>query len=87
METTPKEILIINEAKKLGFTSCAIVKIDEIDTKNFSIFSEWLNKGYAADMNYMYNNKEKRCNPKLLVESSKSMIIVSINYFPEKKLD
>ena len=38
-------------------------------------------------MNYMYNNKEKRCNPKLLVEGARSMIIVAINYFPDKKRD
>ena len=38
-------------------------------------------------MKYMYNKQEQRCNPKLLVEGAKSMIIVAINYFPDKKRD
>ena len=82
-----KEELIINEAKRLGFSACGIVEANRVDSLNSDIFNKWLESGYASEMNYMHNNKEKRLNPTLLVENAKSIIIVAINYYPVIKRD
>ena len=41
---------------------------------------------FHAEMKYMENHFEKRLDPRLLVENSKSVITVLLNYFPEKEI-
>jgi Uncharacterized Fe-S protein len=37
-------------------------------------------------MSYMGNHLDKRCDPRLLVEGTKSVISVALNYYPSRKL-
>lgn len=80
------EFSIIRDiANELGFQDCGASKAEEVD---ISFFEKWLNKGYDADMHYMRNYLDKRNNPSLLLEDSKSIIsfIVSYNsYNPDNK--
>lgn len=77
-------IRIKEEAIKLGFAECGIAQADflEADAQNLQA---WLNKGYHAGLDYMANHFEKRTDPRLLVENCKSVIVVLLNYLPEKK--
>lgn len=77
--------LIKTKAKKFGFQSCGISRADflEEDAKHFE---SWLNKNYNGEMSYMENYFDKRLDPRLLVEGSKSVISLSYNYFPEENL-
>lgn len=43
---------------------------------------QWLEKGYAAGMQYMHNHLEKRLDPTLLVPGAKTVITLLYNYFP-----
>ncbi len=79
------EQIIIDKALELGFSACAIVPVGDVELYAEQNLREWLDKGYAANMNYMHNNLEKRLNPQMLVEQARSMIIVAINYYPEIK--
>ncbi len=74
--------LIKAEAKRLGFLNCGISSVNKLDSEALFL-SNWLKKGYQAEMNYMENHFEKRLNPKLLVPNAKSIISLSVNYFPE----
>lgn len=78
--------LIKLKAKKFGFQSCGISKAEflEDDAKNLE---NWLKNNYHGEMSYMENYFDKRLNPTLLVEGSKSVISMSYNYFPEVKID
>jgi epoxyqueuosine reductase len=75
--------LIKAEAKRLGFFSCGISKVENLKSEE-TFLSQWLEKGYQANMVYMQENFDKRLNPELLVPKAKSVISVSLNYFPGK---
>lgn len=72
------------EAARLGFSACGITSANL--SANREHLSRWLDKGYQADMAYLENNFDKRCNPQLLVEDARSVICVALNYYPQKKL-
>ncbi len=75
--------LIKQKANFFGFQSCGISKAEflEEDAKPLENF---LNKNYHGEMQYMENYFDKRLDPTLLVEGSKSVISLSYNYFPKK---
>ena len=78
-------LLIKAKAKKFGFQSCGISKAAFLEEDAFSL-ENWLKNNYHGKMSYMENHFDKRLNPTLLVEGSKSIISLSYNYFPEEKL-
>lgn len=47
----------------------------------------WLTRNLNGEMRYMENYFDKRLDPRLLVEGSKSVISFSYNYFPRKVLN
>jgi epoxyqueuosine reductase len=71
-------------AAKLGFQFCGISKAGflENDAKNLE---SWLKNGFHGEMKYMENHFDKRLDPTLLVEGSKSVISLLLNYFPAQK--
>ncbi len=78
--------LIKSEAFRLGFDAYGIAKADFVE-EHAVFLKNWLEKDYQAGMSYMNNHFEKRCDPTLLVENAKSVIVVALNYYPEKKQD
>ncbi len=74
--------LIKAEALRLGFTSIGISKADFLE-EEAPKFEKWLKEGYQGDMYYLENNFDKRLDPRLLVEGSKSVISLSYNYYPK----
>lgn len=76
--------MIKNEAKRLGFIKCGISKADFLVDDNV-YFSKWINNSFNGDMSYMERNKDKRLNPRLLVEDAKSIISVLLSYYSEEK--
>ena len=80
MSVTDKKEKIREFAYSLGFDACGFASAGKVDCEN--ALSEWLSNGYAASMNYMHNHFEKRCDPRLLVEGAKSVIVVALNYYP-----
>jgi epoxyqueuosine reductase len=71
------------KAKELGFLECAILPVSELSEEK-EYFQSWLQAEMHGEMEYMARNVEKRLNPQLLVDNAKSIIIVLLNYFPEK---
>ncbi|MDD4108932.1 MAG: tRNA epoxyqueuosine(34) reductase QueG [Prolixibacteraceae bacterium] len=75
---------IKNQAKILGFTECAIIAADSLKEEQ-ERFRYWIESGMHGEMNYMSRNMEKRLDPGLLLENAKSIIIVLLNYFTNRK--
>ncbi|MEP3373160.1 MAG: tRNA epoxyqueuosine(34) reductase QueG [Maribacter dokdonensis] len=75
--------LIKTEAKRLGFLSCGISKADFLEEEAPRL-EKWLNNNMHGEMSYMANHFDKRLDPRILVEGSKSVISLLLNYFPEK---
>ncbi len=76
--------LIKNEAKRLGFLSCGISKAGFLEEEAPRL-ENWLNKNMHGEMRYMENHFDKRLDPTKLVEGSKSVISLLLNYYPEQK--
>lgn len=76
-------LLIKEQAFALGFSSVGFAKAEPVDEETQCRFNAWLDEQYNGDMIYMANNKEKRFDPTLLVEGSKSIIVVALNYYPQ----
>ena len=77
--------MIKTEANRLGFLSCGISKAGFLEEEAPRL-EKWLNEGMHGSMSYMENHFDKRLDPTKLVEDSKSVISVLLNYFPEKDL-
>ena len=73
--------LIKTEAKRLGFLSCGISKAEFLETEAPPL-EHWLNNNRHGSMQYMENHFDKRLDPTKLVEDSKSVISLLLNYFP-----
>ncbi len=75
--------LIKEEALRLGFSSIGIAKAGFLE-KEAPKLEAWLKAGFQGEMHYLENNFDKRLDPRLLVEGTKSIISLSYNYYPEK---
>ena len=75
--------LIKTEAKRLGFLSCGISKAQFLEAEAPRL-ENYLNKNMHGQMQYMENHFDKRLDPTKLVEGSKSVISLLLNYFPEE---
>jgi len=75
---------IKKEAKRLGFMSCGISKAEFLEEEAPRL-EKWLNTNKHGKMSYMENYFDKRLDPTLLVEDSKSVISLLFNYYPKEK--
>ena len=73
------------KAKKFGFQGCGISKATFLE-EDAKPLEDFLKNGFHGEMRYMENYFDKRLNPTLLVEGSKSVISLSYNYFPKEKI-
>ena len=87
MSTLPQKYsaLIKAKAKKFGFQNCGISKAGFLE-EDARPLENWLQNHYHGQMQYMENYFDKRLDPTLLVEGSKSVISLSYNYFPEENI-
>ncbi|NJB70955.1 epoxyqueuosine reductase [Saonia flava] len=76
--------LIKEEAKRLGFLSCGISKAEFLEEEAPRL-EKWLSKNMQGEMSYMENHFDKRLDPTKLVEGSKSVISLLLNYYPEEE--
>lgn len=75
---------IKNKAYDLGFMYCGISKAGFLEEEAPRL-EKWLHEQRNGKMDYMANHFDKRLNPTLLVEDSKSVISLLLNYYPEEK--
>ncbi len=75
--------LIRQKAIDLGFADCGFSKAEFLPTEAEQL-KKWLSKGMHGEMHYMENHFEKRTDPTKLVEGTKSIISVLLNYFPKE---
>ena len=73
--------LIKEESYRLGFAHCGISKARFLGEEAPHL-EKWLSQGMHGEMHYMENYFDKRLDPTKLVEGSKSVISLLLNYFP-----
>ncbi len=72
------------EAQRLGFLSCGISKAEFLEVEAPRL-EKWLSSGMNGTMHYMENHFDKRLDPTKLVEGSKSVVSLLLNYYPKNK--
>jgi epoxyqueuosine reductase len=72
-------------AHSLGFDFCGISTAAFLEEEAPKL-ERWLNEGRHGTMQWMENYFEKRLDPRLLHEGTKSIISVRLNYFPEEEI-
>lgn len=75
---------IKEQAKYLGFDYCGISKAEFLE-EEAPRFEKWLREGKHGKMAYMENHFDKRLDPRLLVDDSKSVISLLYNYYPKEQ--
>lgn len=75
--------LIKAEAKRLGFMSCGISKAGFLEEEAPRL-EKWLDQNMHGEMRYMENHFDKRLDPTKLVEGSKSVVSLLLNYYPSE---
>ena len=68
-------------SSELGFSSMGITDIDLSQDQRY--LAKWLEKGYHGEMKYMERHGKKRSRPAELVQGTKRIISLSMNYLPE----
>ena len=76
---------IIAEAEQMGFDACGIAQATALEEESMHV-EQWLESDCEGEMGYLTRNKEKRYDPRLLVEGTKSIVTVLYNYFPKQTL-
>lgn len=76
---------IVTEAEAIGFDACGIASAKALDEES-ALVEQWLDEGREGEMGYLTRNKEKRYDPRLLVEGTKSIVTVLYNYFPKQQI-
>lgn len=76
---------IVAEAEKIGFDACGIACATALDEESSHV-EQWLAEKHEGEMAYLTRNKEKRYDPRLLVEGTKSIVTVLYNYFPKQTI-
>ena len=82
---TKKDLSLLAEqiklwSSELGFSSIGITDIDLSQDQRY--LEKWLEKDYHGEMKYMEKHGKKRSKPAELVEGTKRIISLSMNYLP-----
>ena len=76
--------MIKAEAARLGFLSCGISKAEFLEEEAPRL-EEYLHNERHGKMSFLENYFDKRLDPTKLMEGSKSVISLLLNYYPEEK--
>jgi epoxyqueuosine reductase len=76
--------IIKDKAQELGFLFVGISKADFL-SEEAPRFENWLQSNRHGEMQYMENNFDKRLDPRLLVEGTKSVVSLVYNYYTNDK--
>lgn len=69
------------QALALGFADCGVVSPnDPIFAEQLTHLQQWLADGKHGEMNFFFDNHDKRANPALLVAGTQSIISVRLDY-------
>lgn len=69
-------------ALDIGFSACGICRAEAL-THDAEFMEQWLSRHANAEMHYLEANKEKRYDPRQLVEGTQSIVTVLLNYYPK----
>jgi epoxyqueuosine reductase len=86
MNASEKTRWIGERARGLGFDLCGVVSLGadcdpfggDVPREEFARFPEWLRRGYAGEMKYLYDHR--RADPRRVLSGAQSLIVTAMNY-------
>ena len=76
---------IVIEAEKIGFDAAGIASATLLEEESSHV-EQWLDEGHEGEMGYLTRNREKRYDPRLLVEGTRRIVTVLYNYYPRQQI-
>jgi epoxyqueuosine reductase len=70
---------LVRRALAAGFDTCRIAAANP--PPHADEFRLWLREGAAGEMEWLQHGEEKRCDPRRVLPSTRSMIVVAMNYW------
>jgi epoxyqueuosine reductase len=78
---------IRTRARAEGFDYVGIVPAVALDSERERL-EEWLSRGFQGEMRWMERDPNKRTDPRLLLPSARSVVVVALNYYtPHRHTD
>src|SRR5262245_46617065 len=71
---------IKDRAHALGFELAGVAPAAPAD--GFDRLRDWLDSGFAGEMDYMRRHEEARRDPAAVLPEVRSVVMVGLNYFP-----
>jgi epoxyqueuosine reductase len=71
---------IKERARSLGFDMVGIVRAAQLEPERERL-QEWLSRGFQGEMRWMEREPAKRTDPRLLLPSARSVVVVALNYY------
>lgn len=65
-------------AGELGFSDCRVARADV--ASGAESYLSWISAGFHAGMDWLARNPERRCDPRLVLEGCRSVIMLSFDY-------
>ena len=84
MNKTLATQIIKDKAYELGFQFVGVSKAGFLEEEAPRL-EKWLENNHQGKMSYMENNLEKRLDPRLLVEGTKSVVSLLYNYYTDQR--
>ncbi len=72
------EARLKTKAREMGFTLVGIARASQAD--GFDRYREWLDRGYAGEMNYLHEHAEARRHPDSILDDVRSVLMVGLTY-------
>ena len=72
------------QARRIGFDLCGIAPAGDLPELKF--FTEWLARGYAAEMAYLHRTADRREDVRRIMPSARTVIAVAVNYNTDRPL-
>lgn len=79
--------LIRRKALELGFAKVGVIAAEPFCNGEGEYLQAWLAQGYQAEMGWMVTHLEKRLNPASLMENTRSIVCVALNYYSPDEYD
>ena len=76
MDLAARTRWVCEQARALGFDLCGIAPAEAF--AELANYSEWLERGYAGEMDYLRD--ARRNDPRAVLDGARSLIVVALNY-------
>lgn len=73
------ESAIRSLALEVGFDDCAVARADRLD-HDAAFMDSWVAQGLHGNMNYLERNRDKRYDPRALVEGARTVVVCLMTY-------